>query len=181
MGFSVFQLLSRYAVKEAWITRMFFFFAFVNVLYKEHKYQNKPDGYQSHLWFLMIANRKTNRGCFGSFFVSQLNDTKRETKGRHVQKRLFFCFLVFDVASENENRHNGSYSYIHFSDFKKGKMKRKLDYPIPIFHYGIGERKPKGRYIQHMVLFRFSCFQLVKEKTKIGITDHLFLFFLFAD
>ena len=44
-------------------------FRFVNVLYREHKYQSTPDGHKSHLCFLIIANRKTNRGWFGSLFV----------------------------------------------------------------------------------------------------------------
>ena len=44
-------------------------FRFVNVLYREHKYQSTSDGHKSHLCFLIIANRKTNRGWFGSLFV----------------------------------------------------------------------------------------------------------------
>ena len=40
-----------------------------NVLYREHKYQSTSDGHKSNLCFLIIANRKTNRGWFGSLFV----------------------------------------------------------------------------------------------------------------
>ena len=78
------------------------------------------------------------------------------------------------LQMEIENRYYGSYIYIPFSVFKLGK--RKLDYPILIFHYGIIERKTKGQYIQHMVVFRLSCFHLAKEKTEIGITDHISIF-----
>ena len=58
---------------------------------------------------------------------------------------------------KNQNRFNGSYFYIPFSVFKLGKRKRKLDYPTLIFHYGIGEWNTKGRYIQHVVVFRKGC------------------------
>ena len=74
---------------------------------------------------------------------------------------------------KNENRYNELYSSIPFSAFKLGKRKRKLDYPIPIFDYGIGERKTKGRYAQQMVVYRLSRFHLAKEKMRIGIADHI--------
>ena len=47
------------------------FFPLVNVLYNEHRYQSTSDGYKyhSHWCFLIIANRKMNRGWFGSLFV----------------------------------------------------------------------------------------------------------------
>ena len=81
---------------------------------------------------------------------------------------------------KNENRYSGSYFHIPFSVFKLGKGKRNLDYPMLIFHYGIGEWKTKGRYIQHVVVFRLSCFHLAKEKTKMGITDHISIFWFFV-
>ena len=56
----------------------------------------------------------------------------------------------------------------------------KLDYPILIFRYGIGEWKTKGRYIQHVVVFCLSCFHLAIEKTKMGITDHMSIFRFFV-
>ena len=119
-GLSHFQLLSHHAVKDVWtggIIRFLItvslrskrsmdhpnvFFAFVNVLYREHKCQSTSDGYKSHLCFLIITNRKTNKGWFGSLLFSQLNDTKRESKGRHIQKRGRFAvvFSVLDVANE---------------------------------------------------------------------------------
>ena len=89
---------------------------------------------------------------------------------------FFWVFSVLMLQMKNENRYNGSYFYIPFSVFKLGKRKVKLDYPILIFHYGIGERKTKGRYIQHMVVFRLSCFHFAKEKAKMGITDHISIF-----
>ena len=86
------------------------------------------------------------------------------------------------LQMKNENRYSGSYFYIAFSVFKVGKGKRKLDYPILIFHYGIGEFKTKERHIQHVVVFRLSCFHLAKEKTKMRITDHISIFrFSFED
>ena len=77
---------------------------------------------------------------------------------------------------KNENRYSGSYFYIPFSVFKVGKGKRKLDYAIRIFHYGIGEWKTKGRYIQHVVVFRLSCFHLAKEKNENGYNGSYFYF-----
>ena len=91
-----------------------------------------------------------------------------KAKGGIYRRGCFpVVFSVLMLRIKNEDWYNGSYSYIPFSVFELGKRKRKLDYLIPIFHYGIGERKMKGRYIQHVVLFRFSCFHLAKEKTKI--------------
>ena len=157
------------------------FFRVVNVLYREHKYQSTSDGHKSRLCFLMIANRKTNRGWFGSLFVfpTEWHQTgKQRTAYTEEIVFLFFSYLVLQM--KNENRYSGSYFYIPVSVFKLGKGKRKLDYPIFIFHYGIGEWKTKGRYIQHVAVFRLPCFHLAKEKTKMGITDHISIFrFLF--
>ena len=92
------------------------------------------------------------------------------------------CFSIFsflNLQMKNENRYNGWYSYIPFSVFKLGKRKRNLDYPIPIFHYGIGERKTEGRYIQHMALFLFSGFQLAKEKNEKSYNVSYFYFSFF--
>ena len=91
---------------------------------------------------------------------------------------LFFSYLMLQM--KNENRYSGSYFYIPFFVFKLGKGKRKLGYPILIFHYGIGEWKTKGRYIQHVAVFRLSCFHLAIEKTKMGITDHISIFPFFV-
>ena len=161
------------------------FFRFVNGLYREHKYQSTSDGHKSHLCFLIIANRKTNRGWFGSLFVlpTEWHQTGKQRTAyteEVVFLLLFFSYLMLQM--KNENRYSGSYFYIPFSVFKVGKGKRKLDYPILIFHYGIGEWKTKGRYIQHVVVFRLSCFHLAKENTKMGITDPIsILRFLFED
>ena len=157
------------------------FFRFVNVLYREHKYQSTSDGQKSHLCFLIIDNRKTNRGWFGSLFVfpTEWHQTGKQ-RTAYTEEVVFLFFLIW--CCKNENRYSGSYFYIPFSVFKVGTGKRKLDYPILIFHYGIGEWKTKGRYIQHVVVFRLSCFHLAKEKTKLGITDHISIFrFLFED
>ena len=81
---------------------------------------------------------------------------------------------------KNENRYSGSYFYIPLSVFKVGKGKRKLDYHIIIFHYGIGEWKTKGRYIQHVVVFRLSCFHLAKEKNENVYNGSYFYFSFFV-
>ena len=117
----------------------------------------------------------------GSLFVFPTDDTKREVNKRHVQKRLFFCFFSYLMLQmKNENRYSGSYFYIPFSVIKLGKGKRKLDYPILIFHYGIGEWKTKGRYIQHVVVFRLSCFHLAIEKNENGYNGSYFYFSFFV-
>ena len=93
------------------------------------------------------------------------------------------CFSVFSylmLQMKNENRYSGSYFYIPFSVFKVGTGKRKLDYPILIFHYGIGEWKTKGRYIPHVVVFRLSCFHLAKEKNETGYNESYFYFSFFV-
>ena len=71
-------------------------------------------------------------------------------------------------------------SIFPFLFFELGKRKRKLDYPIFIFHYGIGERKTKGRYIQHVAVFRLSCFHLTKEKNENGYNRSYFYFSFFV-
>ena len=117
-GSSIFELLSHYAVKDAWTGGLSRFlitvslrskgsmdhtnvFRFVNVLYREHKYQSTSDGHKSHLCFPIIANRKTNRRWFGSLFVFP-TDTKRESNRRHVQNRLFFWVFLFLFDAANE-------------------------------------------------------------------------------
>ena len=53
---------------------------------------------------------------------------------------------------------------------------------ITLFLFSIMEsenEKTKGRYIQHIVVFRLSCFHLAIEKTKMGITDHISIFRVF--
>ena len=116
------------------------------------------------------------------YLFSQPNDTKRESKRRHLQEMLFFWgfLLFFMLRMKKENMYNGSYFYKSFSVFKLGKRERNLDYHIIIFHYGIGERKTEGRYIQHRVVFRLSCFHLAKHKTKMGVTDHISIFRFFV-
>ena len=71
-------------------------------------------------------------------------------------------------------------SIFSFLFFELGKGKRKLDYPIFIFHYGIGEWKTKGRYIQHVAVFRLSCFHLAKEKNENGYNRSYFYFSFFV-
>ena len=157
------------------------FFRFVNVLYREHKYQSTSNGQKSHLCFLIIDNRKTNRGWFGSLFVfpTEWHQTgKQRTAYTEEVVFLFFSYLMLQM--KNENRYSGSYFYIPFSVFKVGTGKMKLDYPILIFHYGIGEWKTKGRYIQHVVVFRLSCFHLAKEKKQTGYNGSYFYFSFFV-
>ena len=156
-------------------------FRFVNVLYREHKYQITSDGHKSHLCFLKIANRKTNRGWFGSLFVFPTEWHQTGNQWTACTEEVVFCiFSYLMLQMKNENRYSGSYFYISFSVFELGKGKRKLDYPILIFHYGIGEWKTKGRFIQHVVVFRLSCFHLAIGKTKMGTTDHIFIFPFFV-
>ena len=54
-----------------------------------------------------------------------------------------------------------------FSVFELGKRKRKLDYPIPYFHYGIEEQKNEQTVYTTHGAFPFSYFHLAKERTKI--------------
>ena len=107
--------LSHYAVKDAWVgglSRFLItvslrskgsmdhanvFFAFVNVLYREHKYQSTSDGHKSHLCFLIIANRKTNRGWFGSLFVfpTEWHQTGKQRTAYAEEVVFLFFFLIW--------------------------------------------------------------------------------------
>ena len=143
---------------------------------------NTTGGYKSHLCFPIITNWNTNKGLFDSLFVFPIewHQTKKQRKAYTEQVVSVFYFLM--LRMKNENGYNGSYSYIPFPVFELGKGKRNLHYPIPISIMESENKKTtmKGRYIQHMVLFRFSCFHFAKEKTKICITDHISIFrFLF--
>ena len=112
------------------------------------------------VWFLicfpnwMTPNGKAKdgiyrRGAFFLFFLFWCCEWKMEIGiTDHIP---IFLFLILNWEKEKETW----LSHSHFS-------------------YGIGERKTKGRYIQHMVLFRFS------KKTKIGITDHISIFRFFV-
>ena len=158
-GSSIFELLSHYAVKDAWTGGLSRFlitvslrskgsmdhtnvFRFVNVLYSEHKYQSTSDGHKSHLCFPIIANRKTNRRWFGSLFVFP-TDTKRESNRRHVQNRLFFCFFNSYLMLQMKNDHISIFPFL-FLNWVKGK----------------------GNLI---TLFLFSIMESENEKRKDGI------------
>ena len=160
------------------------FFRFVNGFYREHKYQSTSDGHKSHLCFLIIANRKTNRGWFGSLFVfpTEWHQTGKQRTAYTEEVVFLGFFRIWCCKWKMKMGIADHISIFLFLVFKVGKGKRKLDDPILIFLYGIGEWKTKGRYIQHMDVFRISCFHLAKEKTKMGITDHTSIFrFLFED
>ena len=77
------------------------FFRFVNVWYREHKYQSTSDGLKSHLCFLISANRNTNRGWFGSLFVfpTELHQTEKP-RTAYTEDVVFCFFFLFDVANE---------------------------------------------------------------------------------
>ena len=143
------------------------FFRFINVLYREHKYQSTSDGQKSHLCFLIIDNRKTNRGWFGSLFVfpTEWHQTGKQ-RTAYTEEVVFLVFSYVMLQMKNENRLSGSYFYSPFSVFKVGKGKRKFDYPILNFPLWNRRMKTKGRYLQHVVVFRLSCFHLAKKKRK---------------
>ena len=158
-------------------------FAFVNVLYEEHKKQTRQaDTNPIYASRLLLIGILTN-DCLIVYLFFQLNDTKRKNKRRHKQEILLFCFHFFTLRIEiNETMYNGSYLYFPFFVYELGKRKMNTNLPFSIFYYGFGKRKTKGRYIQHNVLFRFSFYHLAKEKTKICITDPISIFrFLFVD
>ena len=71
------------------------------VLYREHKYQSTSDGHKSHLCFLIIANRKTNRGWFGSLFVfpTEWHQTGKQWTAC-TEEVVFLYFFLFGAANE---------------------------------------------------------------------------------
>ena len=143
------------------------FFRFVNVLYREHRYQSTSDGHKSHLCFLIIANRKTNRGCFGSLFVFPIEwhqTGKQRTAYTEEVVFLFFSYLMLQM--KNENRYSRSYFYIPFSIFKVGKGKGNL---ITLFLFSIMESENEKRKdgIYNTWLFSvYPVFILQKKKRK---------------
>ena len=70
------------------------------------------------------------------------------------------------LRMKNENKHNGSYTYIPASVFEFGKRKRKLDYPIPIFHMESEKEKRKDGIYNTWCFSVFHVFILQKKKQK---------------
>ena len=158
-------------------------FLFVNVLCEEHNTQSTTNGYKSHLCFLIIANWNKNKGWFGCLFVYPIWMKLIGKTKDGIYKRFCFSFVPF-LTLRIEKKKIGITDHISILLFCLWirKRERKLNYLVPIFCYGIGKRKTKRRYIQHMVLFRFFIFHLAKEKTKITIEDHISIFrVLFVD
>ena len=121
-------------------------FAFVNVLYEEHKKQTRQaetNPIYASRWLLIWI---LTNDCLILYLFFQLNDTKRKNKRRHIQEILLFCFHFFTLRIErNETMYNGSYLYFPFFVYELGKKKRKTNLPLSIFYYGFGKRKTKGR------------------------------------
>ena len=89
-------------------------FAFVNVLYEEHKKQTwQADTNLIFASRLLIG--KITKDCLILYLFFQLNDTKRKNKRRHTQEISLFCFHFFTLRIErNETMYNGSYFYFPF-------------------------------------------------------------------
>ena len=123
-------------------------FRFVNILYREHKYQSTSDGHKSHLCFLIIANRKTNRGWFGSLFVftTEWHQTGKLRTAYTEEVVFSFFFLIWCC---------------------KWKMKIGIADHISIFPLlFLNQDTGKGNLI---TLFLFSIMESENEKRKDGI------------
>ena len=157
-------------------------FPFVRVLYEEHNNQSTTDGYKFHSCFLIIQlliGTRTRDGLIVHLF-SQLNETKRKTQGRHIQKILLFCCSFFYIAKwKNENMYNGSYFYFRFLFVNWEKETETL---LPISHFSSWYRKTKNARTVHTPqgTFPFSSFFIVQRKKRQYVQRMLFLSFAFC-
>ena len=143
------------------------FFAFVNFLYREHKYQSTSDGHKSHLCFLIITNRKTNRGRFGSLFVfpTEWRQTgKQRTAYREEVVFLFFCYLMLQMKKKICIADHISIFLVLFLNWEKGKGNL-----ITLFLFSImeseNEKRKDGIYNTPLSTF-YPVFVLQKKKRK---------------
>ena len=178
-GFLVFYLLSRYAVKKHGSHECFF--AFVKVLYREHKYQSTSDGHKSHLCFLIFANRKTNRGWFCSLFVfpTEWHQTGKQTTA-YTEEVVFLFFSYLMLRTKNENRYSGSYFNIPFSVFQIRKKEKEIWLPYSYFSLWNRRMINERTVYTKRDCFPFILFSSCKKNRKNWYNGSYFCFSLFG-
>ena len=144
------------------------FITFVNVLYREHKYQSTSDEYKSHLCFLIIANRKTNRGWFGSLFVFSTEWHQTGKQSTVYTEEVVFLFLLFWWCERKMKI--DIMDHIPISLFCFWIKKKENETWLPHFHIPLGNRRTKNErtvYTTHgaFPFFLFSSFPVFQIYT----------------
>ena len=98
----------------------------------------------------------------------------------YTEEVVFLIFSYLMLQIKNENRYSGSYFYIPVSVFWIRKREKEIWLPYLYFPLWNRERKTKGRYIQHVAVFRLSCFHLAKEKNENRYNRSYFYFSFFV-
>ena len=154
-------------------------FLFLSMCYMKNT-KNTTGGYKSHLCSPIIINWNTSKGLFDSLFV--FPSQSYQMKKQKTADTGDFAFFVF-IFLHSELKETKVCITDHISTFlfayELGKRKRKPNIYFPIFYYGFGKRKTKGRYIQHKVLSVFPFFILQRGKRKY-VSRIIFLFFVFC-
>ena len=155
------------------------FFAFVKVLYAEYKNQSTTDGYKSHFLFLVIANRKTNKGWFVSLFVFPIEWYQTETQRTAYIEHLACLFFLFWCCEwKTKIATTDHISIFPFLIFNEERVKEAW---LSFSYFLLWNRKAKNErtvYAEHDA-FPFFLFSSCKETC---ITDHMsILRYLFMD
>ena len=181
-GSSIFQLLSRYAVKDTWtgglscilitvsqrgkgstwITWMYFCFCQC-FIWRTQK-TNTTGGHKSHLCFPIITNWNTNKWLFDSLFVFPIE--WHQTKKQKTSYTRDFAFLFSFFTLRNETMYNGSYLYFPFFVYELGKRKKKTN--LPFFYILLLIRKTKNERTIYTAqrAFPFFLFSSCKRKKR---------------
>ena len=114
-----------------------------------------------------------------AYLFTQSNETKRKNQWRHIQR---FCFSVVTFPTLRiEKTKIGITDHILISLFCLWIRKREKEmYDLfPIFYYGIGKRKTKGRHIQQLMLFCFFWFFSSCKGKNENMYNGSYFYFLF--
>ena len=128
----------------------------------------------------MLIGKRTEDGLVPYLFF-QLNDTKRESKGRHIQKRLFFWgFFLFDVANKKWKEVNRI--IFLYSLFCFWITKKERETWLPYSYVPLWNRRMKNEWTVYTtrVCFPFILFSSCKRKNENGYNGSYFYFSLFV-
>ena len=149
-------------------------FPFGNVLCEEHNNQSTTDGYKSRICFLLIANWNTNKGWFDCLFVYPVW-IKLNGKPRTAYTNDLFSVPFSTLRNEKKNENITDHIYIFL--FCLWIRKKVRGTQSPFSYFLLWNRKTKNERTEYTTHGAFPFFHFfAKEKTKIGITDHISIF-----
>ena len=154
------------------------FFRFCQCLYKEYKNQSTPDGYKSHSCLLLIGKRIEDG--LVPYLFSQRNDTKRESKWRRIQTRLFFLYFLSWCCEWKMKL--GITDHIPLFLFCFWIRKQEKETWLPYSHLLLWNRRTKNERMVYTTYgaFPFFLFSSCKRKNEKRYNVSYFCFSLFV-